>query len=243
MASEEHLQPASIIAYCANPLPHNIVSSYGKRVIKISDHEVVKWGPDVTKEEAENQRIAYELLNSRIVRIPRVYAFFTDDQGCGYLVMEFIDGRIIDPLEEPVTFKNVADMLDYFATFRGTVPGSLSRGPCRGLLFPETEDLMFDNTDEMEKWFNSRLFEHNPKLTLQGCELVLCHLDIAPRNILWQEDGSFCLIDWSSAGYYPRLFEFCAQWVIEGKDGDFNSLLLKSMNPLSHPEMAQKKRL
>ena len=69
MASMSHLQPSSVIACCANPLPDNIVSQYGKRVIRISDHEVVKCGPDVTKEESENQRIAYELVDSRIVRI------------------------------------------------------------------------------------------------------------------------------------------------------------------------------
>ena len=45
------------------------------------------------------------------------------------------------------------------------------------------------------------------------CELVFCHLDIAPRNLLRQEDGSLCLIDWASAGYYPRLFEFGMQWI------------------------------
>ncbi|KAJ5882714.1 kinase-like protein [Penicillium subrubescens] len=154
--------------------------------------------------------------------------------------MEYIEGKVIDPLEDINAIEKVAGVLDYFATLRHDIPGPLSGGICRGLLFPETEDLVFDSINEMEKWFNSRLFAHNPKLTFQGCELVLCHLDIAPRNILWQEDGSLCLIDWASAGYYPRLFEFCAQWIIEGKDGGFNSLLLKSMNPLPYQEIAQK---
>ena len=72
---------------------------------------------------------------------------------------------------------------------------------------------------------------------------MLCHLDIAPRNILWLEDGSLCLIDWASAGYYPRLFEFCAQWVVEGKDGNFNYLLLKLMDALSDREIAQKEAI
>jgi thiamine kinase-like enzyme len=95
----------------------------------------------------------------------------------------------------------------------------------------------------MEKWFNSRLFAQNPTLTLQDCELVFCHLDIAPRNILWQEDRTLCLVDWASAGFYPRLFEFCVQWIFEGNDGNFNSLLLTSMNPLSYQEMAQKEAM
>lgn len=104
------------------------------------------------------------------------------------------------------------------------------------------EDFVFSSLVGMEMWFNSRRFAHNPKLTLQGCEPVLRHIDIAPRNIL-QEDGSLCLVDWASAGYYPRLSEFCAQWIIEGKDGNFNSLLLKSMAPLPDQEIAQKESL
>lgn len=243
MTLPEDIQPASVIARCANPLPENVVSQYGKRIIKISEHQVVKWGPDVTNEEAENQRIAFERVDSRVVRIPRVYSFFSDEQGRGYIVMEFIEGKVIQPLEDISAVKKVAGVLDHLATLRHSIPGSLCGGICRGLLFPETEDLFFDSLDGIEKWFNSRLFAHDPKLTFQGCELVLCHLDIAPRNILWQEDGSLCLIDWASAGYYPRLFEFCAQWIIEGKDSTFNSLLLKSMTSLPVQEMAQKQAL
>lgn len=245
---EADFQPASIIACCANPSPENIISQYGKRIIKIFDHQVVKWGPDITKKEAENQQIAYDRVDRRIVRIPRVYAFFffSDEQGWGYIVMEYINGKIIDPLEDKSAIEKVARVLDHFATLQQhNVPGPLSGGPCRGLLFPDTEDLVFNNLDGMEKWFNSRLFAHNPKLNLQGCELVFCHLDIAPRNLLWQEDGSLCLVDWASTGYYPRLFEFSAQWIIQGKDGVFNSLLLEFMNrnPLPDHEMAQKEAL
>jgi hypothetical protein len=76
----------------------------------------VKCGPDVTKEEAEKQRIAYELVDSRIVRIPRVYAFITDERGRGYLVIEFIEGRIAEPLEESDVVPKIAGVLDYFAT-------------------------------------------------------------------------------------------------------------------------------
>ncbi|KAJ5950730.1 kinase-like protein [Penicillium vulpinum] len=242
MAFPQDIQPASVIACCADPLPANIVSQYGKGVIRISNHQVVKCGPGVTKEEAENQRIAYELVDSRIVRIPRVDAFFLDEQGHGYIVMEFIEGKIVDILDE-TAIQKVAGVLNYFTTLRHTSPGSLSGGPCRGLIFPDTEDLVFNSSHEMEEWFNSRLFAHNPKLILQGCELVFCHLDIAPRNIIWQEDGSICLIDWASAGYYPKLFEVCMQWIIEGKDGNFNSLLLESMDPLSSHEMAQKESI
>lgn len=245
---EADFQPASVIACCANPPPENIISQYGKRVIKVSDHQVVKWGPDITEEEAKNQQIAYERVDRRIIRIPRVYAFFSDEHGWGYIVMEYIKGKIIDPLDDKSAIKKVADVLDPVATLQrsSSVPGPLcGGGSCHGLLFPDNEDLVSSSLDAMEKWFNSRLFAHNPKLTLRGCELVLCHLDIAPRNLLWQEDGSLCLVDWASAGYYPRLFEFCAQWIIKGKDGAFNSMLLEYMNvnPLPDHEIAQESLL
>ena len=69
---------------------------------------------------SRNQRIAYELVHSRIVRIPRVYAFFTNERGCGYLVIEFIERRIIEPLEESDVVPKIAGVLGYFATLRYT---------------------------------------------------------------------------------------------------------------------------
>lgn len=112
---------ASVIASCANPLPGNIVSQYGKRIIRISDHQVVQWGLDVTK------KMAYDLVDTRIVRIPRVYAFFSDEQSYGYIVMEFIGGKVIDPLEDITAIEKVAGVLDYFSTLWHTSPGSLWR--------------------------------------------------------------------------------------------------------------------
>lgn len=87
MTHLEDSQRALIIASCANPVPDSIVSQYSKRVVRISDHQVVKLGPDTTKEEFENQRLAYELVDSEKVRIPRVYDFFCHQRGWVYIVM------------------------------------------------------------------------------------------------------------------------------------------------------------
>lgn len=118
---------------------------------------MVKRGPNVTKEEAENQKIAYELVDCYIVRIPLVYDFFSDERGWGYIIMEFIEGKVIDLLDDITAIKKVADVLNHFATLGHTIPGPLCRGFCRGILFLDTEHLTFDSLDEMEKWFNSRL--------------------------------------------------------------------------------------
>jgi hypothetical protein len=130
----------------------------------------------VTKEEFENQRLAYGLVDSREFRIPRVYEFFCDERGWGYILMEVMNGKVNDPLEDVSSIRRVASVLYYFSTLRYTVPESLYGGACRGLLFPDTEDLLFESLDAMKEWYNSRLFAHDPHLTLQGHELVLCHL-------------------------------------------------------------------
>ena len=166
MSLLEDSQRASVIASCANPLPSNVVSQYGKRIIRISDHQVVKCGLDVIREEFENQRIAYELVDSRIARIPRVYDFLSDEQGYGYIVIEFMKGKVIDPLDDASAIQRVANVLSHLVTLRYHIPRSLYGGACRGILFPETEDLVFDSLGRMEEWFNSRLFAHNPSLDL-----------------------------------------------------------------------------
>ncbi|EEA18677.1 hypothetical protein PMAA_009600 [Talaromyces marneffei ATCC 18224] len=48
------------------------------------------------------------------------------------------------------------------------------------------------------------------------------------------------LLDWASAGFYPRLLEFVSQWIVEGKDGDFHGMLLQAMALLSKADMEQK---
>jgi len=70
--------------------------------------------------------------------------------------------------------------------------------------------------------FHRRLKHDGLSLSFQECDLklVLCHLDIAPRNILWldEDDGALCIVDWASAGYYPRIFEWCSLDILRGKD-------------------------
>jgi hypothetical protein len=150
-----------------HPCSHQQLTRPSPRSRELRAAEVIKFGLGVTEKEAENQKRAYLLVDHNIVRVPCVYRFFNDNSGLGYIIMEYMPGKVIEPLE--------------------------------------------DST----------------------------RIDIAPRNILWQEDGSLCLVDWASAGYYPRIFEFCAQWIIEGKEGKFNKLL-DSMESLSDRELAQK---
>ena len=58
----------------------------GRKVVKVSDSMVMKFGLGVREEEADIQRLARELADPTIVRIPLVYRFFTRETE-GFLLM------------------------------------------------------------------------------------------------------------------------------------------------------------
>jgi hypothetical protein len=238
----EHSTEDELIAYCANPPAERVIGGipYGHKVVRISKQAVIKFGYGISQTEAVNQSKAYELLDSRVVRVPEVRRYFTDSNNWGYLIMDFVKGTVLETLEDPARIRTVAGILDHLASFHRDVPGPFNHCLSQGLLFfPYEHEADFPDVTALEKWWNLRLLPGQPTAILQGLTLALCHLDVAPRNIIWEDGEVPCLIDWASAGFYPRFFEFCAQRNIEGIDGRFNSLLLDAMTKLEPAESEQ----
>ena len=109
-----------LIRYCANPPQECILGDvpYGIKVVLISRQAVVKYGIGVTNAEAVNQSMAYELADPQVVRIPKVHRYFSDNEGRGYIVMDFIEGEVLEPLEDPIRVTIAAGILDHLASFR-----------------------------------------------------------------------------------------------------------------------------
>ena len=82
----------------------------------------------------------------------------------------------------------------------------------------------YNTTKGLEEWIN----QWQPKLVnLEEEEFVLCHLDTALENILCMPSGQICLLDWASAGYYPRYFELAAH-LKKGRPDEAVERLLRS---------------
>lgn len=205
------LTKEEIIDQCNNARNFISHTPYGNSVLKLSDTMAVKFGNGVTKAEANSQEKAYQILDRSIVRVPKVHDFFEDRQGRGYLVMEFMEGETQEAPLDSSKLSALFRVLDHFATKKSGKPRSLGGGPSSALLFGESDHPTFETIEEIERWFNLRHLVPGANLSLQGCELVLCHLDLFPRNILWFSDQPPCVLDWPSAGYYPRIFEACSQ--------------------------------
>ncbi|KAI9664307.1 MAG: transcriptional repressor general negative regulator of transcription subunit 4 [Alyxoria varia] len=211
------------------------------KVVQLSKKVAVKFGKFVTIHEANAQRRARELVNSDLVHVPEVFHFFTDQDGIGYIMMEFVVGRITaSPDDEHI--KKIAMIMRHFSSIQGGQVGPLGGGPASAVLFEETDSPTFDSIESVEAWFNDRLLPHEDKLNLTGMPSSLCHLDVAPRNILWHMNGGVSLIDWASAGFYPSLFEHCAQ-KLGGQDIEFSDRLLRYLEPLGPEEKLQSQQV
>jgi serine/threonine protein kinase len=232
-----------IAAYCLNPNSTSLSEAcYDNHVIKLSDKAVVKFGIGVKEEEAKSLRRVYELVDHNIVRIPFVYRFFMKEKR-GYIVMEYMQGRALRSVEEQFLIGRIADILAYLTNIRGSTPGPLGGGVSCGILWSEhSEEPHLYTVKDMEDWFNRRLTKQDPKLIFSESELVLCHLDIAPRNFLLLQDGSICLLDWASAGFYPRVFEECVIRITRGLRNFFDEDALE-LRDLTEKEGIQVKSM
>jgi aminoglycoside phosphotransferase (APT) family kinase protein len=211
------LPRVEIIKRCdeAEAEPQNLVfyMPYGNSVLRLSQSVAVKFGYGVTEHEARSQEKAYQILDHNIVRVPEVYDFFEDGRGRGYLVMEFMTGQVHEPITNASQLDALFRVLDHLAAQSSQSPGSLGGGPSRALLFGESDPPTFETIEQMERWFNIRHLVPGMTISFQDSKLVLCHLDLFPRNILWLPDQPPCVLDWASAGFYPRIFEACSQLI------------------------------
>jgi serine/threonine protein kinase len=196
---------------CSRHNPDRIVISEiegGHSIIRVSNDAVIKCGMHVTQEEADNQKRASQLIDPTIIRVPQVYRYVASS-SIGYLVMEFIDGEPLYTFEDPQICAAITRALAHFARIQSDQPGPLGGGIARGILWMACDSISPSSVIDIETYYNTRQLRQHAQLCLDSFPLSLCHLDIAPRNILRLKDGSLCLIDWASAGFYPRLFEVC----------------------------------
>jgi serine/threonine protein kinase len=210
----------------------------GLSVIKISERVVVKCGSGVTHLEAQNQQRAYELIDPTIIRIPRVYRFFTYKLE-GYIVMEYIEGKLLSSFGKATFYlRAMAQVLSHFEQLQGGKPGPFHDGEAYGQLWLD-ESIAPVTISDIEDYYNKRQLKFSSKLKLKRYPLVFSHLDIAPRNIIVLNNGALCLIDWASAGFYPRLFERCALRLNIRTKGDWNDQLLNLLDVLDQDEAVQ----
>lgn len=222
-------------------------------LLRLNDHAVVKFGVSVTASEAANQEFAWKALRSSFssVRVPQVYRFFQDSavpenhwQGrVGYLVMEFVPGKRLSDLppgELPFFIDKVAQAVQAISRIKSDhdTPGPLDGGEPKGPLWaPDNRAYeKFRSVDDLEAWFNRALIKDSLTIDLRQYPLSFCHLDLARRNILRVDNQTICLLDWATAGFYPRVVEIWNIEVTNANDASYAKSLVRQLPCLSIEE-------
>lgn len=233
------LSNSDIALLCRNP---NVIISGDPSVrclAKISDDVIVKCGWSVTHEEAANQEFVYKFSCTCDLKVPKIYRYFRR-HNIGYIVMEFINGTSLEKVlfhEHLGLVQRLAKAIHgLFQQIPVDFPGPRNGGIPRGYVFSEdgagtTLSSMF----KLNQWLNERLVLDDDEMgfnfNLSDCRF--CHLDLSRRNIIMCPDGSFCLLDWEHAGFYPTVFETYCLLFVRQHDYEFSQELLEALENLS----------
>lgn len=233
------LSNSDIALLCHNP---NFIISGDPSVrclAKISDDVIVKCGWSVTPEEAANQEFVYQFSCTGDLKVPKMYRYFRI-RDIGYIVMEFIRGTSLQEVsfyDNPGLVQRLAKAIyGLFLQIPVDSPGPRNGGIPRGYLFSEDgAGTTLNSMSKLNEWLNKRLMLENDELgfNFQLSDCRFCHLDLSRRNIIMCPDGSFCLLDWEHAGFYPTVFETYCLLFVRQHDYEFSQELLKALENLS----------
>ncbi|KXS98541.1 hypothetical protein AC579_4793 [Pseudocercospora musae] len=232
-----------VMQFCDDPDRNTIGRmNSNPEVIRVGDM-VIKFGR-VSLEEACNQHAAATLVNPEVLVVPKVYDYFQSGDRA-FLVMQFVQGRHPTVREYSSVLPEVAKSLAYLHTFTRHYPGPYAPGRSLGLLWcDDVNVLSFVSKDALASYLNSRLRDKTYAFDFKSTTMVFCHLDVAPRNIVVTNDR-ICLLDWESAGFYPRSLERCAirrNCGNHGEDGEYCTWMdyySGLQEPLSPEELLQ----
>lgn len=191
----------------------------GSLVRKISTNLAVKVGRAVTADEAANQEFAYAHVDKTIFGVSKVHGFFQDAAGIGYLVMDFVEGESLERYtsgdDNGDLIEKLAAAVDHLQSIGVPLnrPGPVEGGRLTGIPWcGETLEVELKDRLDLNKCLDKRLdikpCKHS--IDVKPLDLTMCHLDLAPRNVLVRPDRSIYILDWAPSGFYPRSFQLAS---------------------------------
>ncbi|KAL2045452.1 hypothetical protein ABVK25_012096 [Lepraria finkii] len=219
----------------------------GVKVLRVHSDMVLKFGHEVRLSEAQNMRFVASYTDIRLPAVMDAWEESSEDPSevrkTGYILMSHIEGVVVseiwETMDSEVRYKIYNQLVRIVSKLHQTElgdPGPVGGGISHGTLFTDYGAGPFISTKDMEAWFNERLLvcqqfnlasQTQPSFSGQLQPLVMCHLDIAPRNLMLDRHGKVWLLDWAFAGAYPEHFEYA---VLAKREPSFTRGLLRMLH-------------
>jgi serine/threonine protein kinase len=211
---------------------------------------VIKTGDKARMSEAAAMRLLSECTS---LPIPKVHDAYVQDDGCGVIVMEYIEGVPLDqawPSYDQAQRSSVlAQLRSYLVELRSVtsnVISSIDGAACCDQFFA-TDSAKYGPYSSQDA-FNEGLVDalreqrvgHQAPYdggwfhmiaglirSLRGNGIVLTHNDLTPGNILVRDGKVVAILDWEMCGFYPDYWEFVKSYAF----ADWNSLWVKENIP------------
>lgn len=225
----------------ANSAPKIYVGS-GVTVARVHPSAVLKYGREVRLSEARTMQYVTDHTTVRLPRVTQAWEEEDDDpadKNTGYILMNYIEGTVLSDFWSNMDREARREVHEQVAEFvrqlHSTVvdsPGPIGGDVCNGAVFTDYGAGPFKSIEGLNACFNERLsvckqfgsqLEMRPFTSSDFQPLVLCHMDLFPRNIILDPNGKIWLLDWGYAGGYPAHFE---EVVLRGRAKDFTDDLL-----------------
>ncbi|KAG5936863.1 hypothetical protein E4U60_002329 [Claviceps pazoutovae] len=209
----------------------------GRRVVRYSNHFVIKYGWGVSLTEGENMLFVRQ---TQPLLAPEVFALFSVENAEGgrvnYIIMENVVGdkldQVWDRLGTPEKCRIAGALRLQIETLR-QIPapgyfGCIGRRPFEENMFwtaPEngSDDAKFNGPFDTESQLNDALvlsyrvcsgldqranyYHRVLPLVLRENSIAFTHGDLQRKNIMLKPDGQPVLIGWKTAGWYPAYWE------------------------------------
>lgn len=176
-------------------------------------------------DEVEGIRFAQRLR----LRVPSVKRIIHKD-GDVYVIMTRVHGRTIEAAWPEMswwsTIRAAFQLRNYIRVMRSKsspTAGSLVTGECNSIWLEDYYGLPDHATPEMFSSYIQFWLEYQPRrkqtnkrrntrklhiLPPTPKHFVFTHQDLAPRNLLLDEQDNLWIVDWGRCGWYPLYFEY-----------------------------------
>ncbi|PBK62416.1 hypothetical protein ARMSODRAFT_990460 [Armillaria solidipes] len=199
---------------------------------RLTPDVVAKWVPRLPT-GWPSEALAQDLVHNRTnIPVPPIRRVLNLNPYASVIVMDYVPGITLaeawptmglwQKIRTAITLRSYVRQLRSIAHPRSQIPGPVLEGeeprvcfasrifgpirPTKGP-FAISEELIRLFNNGMDQAALARLCVHKGPLPDDGT-LVYSHVDLALRNLIVGDDGQLWLIDFATAGFYPRWFEY-----------------------------------